>query len=66
MSSILNIGPPMNQIICIVIPAPSATVIPPMSASDEESFCRDFSLSLEMTVRSNFQGLFELLSAKMP
>jgi hypothetical protein len=42
----------------------SATVIP-NSDRDEESYCKDFSLPLEMTFRSDFQGLFELLFAKI-
>jgi len=49
----------------LIIPIAFAVVIP-RSASDEESYCKDFSLSLEMTVWTDIQGLFELLSAKMP
>jgi hypothetical protein len=38
----------------------------PGNDRDEESYCKDFSLSLEMTVRTDFQDVFELLPAKMP
>ncbi|HMA85524.1 MAG TPA: hypothetical protein VKN73_07460, partial [Desulfosalsimonadaceae bacterium] len=60
-----DIGLPRNSILYIVIPDLSATVIP-RNDSDEESYCKDFSLPLEMTVWTGFERLFELLSAKTP
>ena len=60
-----DIGLPSNSILYIVIPERSATVIP-RNDSDEESCGKDFSLPLEMTVWIGFEGLFELLTAKIP
>jgi len=38
----------------------------PRSESAEESYLKDFSLPLEMTVWADFERLFELLSTKNP
>jgi hypothetical protein len=58
-------GRPRYLTVFIFIPKLCATVIP-RSASDEESYCKDFSLPLEMTVWVDFEHFFALLSAKMP
>src|SRR6056297_2994683 len=54
-----------SLIIYVVLPKPSDAAIP-RNVSDEESYCKDFSLPLEMTVWTDFERLFELLSVKMP
>jgi len=60
-----SICPLRNLKKSFVIPKFCAVVIP-RNDSDEESCCKDFSLSLEMTVWADSQDLFELFPAKMP
>jgi len=54
----------MSLFFYVIISDPSATVISRKNR-DAESYRKDFSLSLEMTVWTDFRGLFELLSAEI-